>query len=349
MAKPTEILMRRKIYFALGLFLLAAPALAEGAKVPAAPAFKITKLVSDQAGKAKHSDPNLVNAWGLSQAPGGPIWVSDNGTGLSTVYDEGTGQNTGTVVTIPQGAPSGTVYVPIGTGFQISENGNSADALFLFDSEAGIISGWSPSVDPNNAVVGYDGSANGSVYKGLALDPATKLLFAADFTNNQVQIFDNKFNVKGAFTDKSLTGYAPFDVAIINGDVYVAFGKQAKKCCDEKHGAGLGYIEVFDESGKLLKQLVAHGKLNAPWGMAIAPSTFGSFAGALLVGNFGDGHINVYDPSTGKDLGALGDKNGKPLVIDGLWALDAAPSGKITFGAGPDDENHGLLGMISPK
>jgi uncharacterized protein (TIGR03118 family) len=336
--------MKREISLAFGLLLLGSSA---WAGAPAAPVVKITKLVADQTGKAKNTDPNLVNAWGLSQAPGGPVWVSDNGTGLSTVYDQGTGLNTGIVVTIPGGAPTGTVYNT--SGFNISENGTTGSAIFIFDSEPGMISGWNPSVDASNAVVAYDGSAQGSVYKGLAIDTSSQLLFAADFHNNQVQIFDSSWNLKGSFTDKTLPKrFAPFDVAVISGNVYVTFAKQDKAKHDEVDGPGLGYVDVFSENGKLMKQLTGQGPLNAPWGMTIAPSTFGSFAGALLVGNFGDGWINAFD-SNGTYLGALTDKNGAPIAIDGLWGLDPVPNGKITFSAGPKKESHGLLGLITAK
>ena len=153
-----------------------------------------------------------------------------------------------------------------------------------------------------------------------------------------------------SFTDTKLKGYAPFNVAIINGKVYVAFAKQGKVCCDEKHGAGLGAIDVFDESGTLLQQLVAKGgALNAPWGMTIAPSSFNEFAGALLVGNFGDGKINAYDSNSGSFIGTLSKKTGAPLVISGLWGLDPVPSGDITFTAGIKDESHGLMGLITAK
>lgn len=337
--------MRTKISLALGLLLLASPAWA--GNVPATPVFKITKLVSDQAGKAKNTDPNLVDAWGLSQAPGGPVWVSDNGTGLSTVYDAGTGFNEGIVVTIPQGFPTGNVYNT--AGFDVSENGKSGSPAFIFDSEAGIISGWAPSVDAANAIVAYDGSAQGSVYKGLAIDLSSKLLFAADFANNQVQIFDSSWNLVGSFTDTSLPKrYAPFNVAIINGNVYVTFAKRDKSGHDEIDGPGLGYVDVFNESGTLLQQLTGQGPLNAPWGMVIAPSKFGSFAGDLLVGNFGDGWVNAFDPSTGAYIGPLSTSKG-PIAIDGLWALDPVPSGDVTFSAGPRKEKHGLLGLITVK
>jgi uncharacterized protein (TIGR03118 family) len=330
------------------MFLASSVLAGESAVKPAGnTAFKITRLVSNQTGKAKNTDPNLVNAWGLSQAPGGPVWVSDNGTGLTTVYDEGTGQNTGTVVTIPEGDPTGQVYVPSGSGFDVSENGKNGASLFIFDSEAAIISGWSPSVDAGNAVVAYDGSANGSVYKGLALDPSSDLLFAADFANDQVQVFNNQFSLQTSFTDSGLKGYGPFNVAIINGDVYVAFAKQDKSKHNEIDKLGDGYIDVFSESGTLIKQLVAKGELDAPWGLAIAPSTFGSFAGDLLVGEFGGNRIDAYDLTNGDYLGVLSDKKGKPLSINNVWALDPVPSGDITFSAGPGNEKDGLLGLIT--
>ncbi|HTT83004.1 MAG TPA: TIGR03118 family protein [Rhizomicrobium sp.] len=341
--------MRTGILLAIGAMLLASSALAgEGTSKPAsAPAFKITKLVSNQSGKAKNTDANLVDAWGLSQAPGGPVWVSDNGTGLSTVYDEGSGDNTGIVVTIPDGNPTGQVYVPSGAGFDVTENGKTGASVFLFDSEAGVISGWSPSVDQDNAIIGYDSSANGSVYKGLALDTSDDLLFAADFANDQVQVFNNQFSLQSSFTDSSLKGYGPFNLAVINGDLYVAFAKQDKSKHDEIDKLGDGYIDVFSESGTLIKQLIAKGELDAPWGLAVAPSTFGSLAGDLLVGNFGNGWINAYDLSTGAYIGALSDKKGAPLAINGLWALDPVPSGDITFSAGPNKEKNGLLGLLT--
>jgi uncharacterized protein (TIGR03118 family) len=337
--------MTPKISFAIGLMLLASPAFATGVKTPAG-GFAITNLVSDQAGVAQTTDPDLVNPWGISHITGGPNWVSDNGTDKSTVYNRTNGAKSLTVNVVS--APTGTV-ANSGGGFVISENGRDGSAAFLFDTEAGTILGWSSSVDASNAVVAVDNSAKGSVYKGLALDSTSKQLYTADFTNNKVQIYDTNFSLTKSFTDKSLPKrFAPFNVQMLGGKLYVAFAKRERGGSDEVAGKGLGYVDVFDTSGNLLTHLVANGKLNAPWGMTIAPASFGSLAGALLVGNFGDGKINAYDANTGDYLGALKGADGKALKIDGLWAVDSGPANnQITFTAGPDDESHGLLGLIT--
>jgi uncharacterized protein (TIGR03118 family) len=332
--------MRTEIKLALVLLLMASPAVAAGkaGKAPKATYFTVTNLVSNQSGMAKNTDTNLINPWGLSQASASsPLWVSDNGTGLSTVYQQGTGNNEGLVVTIPNGSPTGTVYVPSGTGFEITENGKSADATFLFDSDTGYITGWNSSVDATNAVVAY--SSTSSNYTGLAIDSSSKLLFATDFANNAVQVFDNTFTLKTSFTDTSLpAGFAPYNVAVINGDLYVTFAS---------FGSNKGYVDVFDESGNLQKHLIKGNKLDIPWGLAVAPTSFGKYAGALLVGNLGNGQINAYNISSGKRLGTLSTAKGKPIVEDGLWSLDAAPSGDITFSAGPNGYADGLIGLIT--
>jgi uncharacterized protein (TIGR03118 family) len=237
------------------------------------------------------------------------------------------------------------------SGFVVKEGMKQGPSYFMFDSEAGIISGWNPTVDSANAIVAVDNSSKGSVYKGLALDQADLLLFAADFHNNQVQVYDNTFKLVTSFTDKGLPKhFAPFNVAFLNGQLYVAFAKREKGGDDEVDKKGLGYVDVFDTSGNLKKRLISNDPLDAPWGMAIAPSGFGAFAGDLLVGNFGNGRINVFDPKTGDPLGTLSDKHGKPLKIDGLWGLQPGPdSNKVTFAAGPDDESHGLLGDIEAR
>jgi uncharacterized protein (TIGR03118 family) len=348
-----EFEMKTQFGLALGVLLFASPAFAvdTSGKEPAGNSFKITKLVADQSGKAKKTDPNLINPWGLSQAPGQPVWVSDNGTNLSTLYNRKNGDPQSLVVSIPQGAPTGTVYVPSGIDFQVTENGKSGAASFLFDSEAGVISGWAGNVDEANAIVAVDNSANGSVYKGLALDTSAKLLYAANFCKNQVEVYNTQFQLVNTFTDTSLpAGYAPFNVTDVNGTLYVSFAKQQSgPCHDEVDGSGLGYVDSFNTSGVLVKQLVAGGELDAPWGMTIAPANFGKFGGDLLVGNFGNGWINAYNPSTGAFVGTLDTTKGGPIAIDGLWALDNGPAkNQVSFSAGPKGETHGLLGIVTP-
>jgi uncharacterized protein (TIGR03118 family) len=323
-----------------------------GAEAGTVTTYQVTPLVSDQEGVAPNTDTDLVNPWGLAQATdSAPVWVSDNATNKSTIYNRTTGIKQSPVVNIPNGAPTGIAYAPPGSGFSITENGRTSDSIFLFDTESGAIEGWTSSVDPDNAVIAVDRSAEGDVYKGLALDTATHLLFAADFANNRVRVFDNQFNLVNSFTDKSLPRrFAPFNVAMFNGNLYVAFAKRERGGTDEVAGKGLGYIDVFTTGGVLVTHLVANGSLNAPWGMTVAPSSFGTFSGALLVGNFGDGKINAFDPATGDHLGKLARSDGRSLRIDGLWALDAGPgSGNVMFSAGPKDETHGLLGLISPS
>ena len=335
--------MKPRFGTALGLLLLASTAFTAPADAGSS-VFKVIPLVSNQQGQAPDYDPNLVNPWGLSQAPGNqPVWASDTGTGLSTVYKQKSGKNTGIVVTIPGGGPTGTVYSP-GIGFPITENGTTQDAQFIFDGFAGNISGWNPSVDAKNAIVAVDNSANGSFYTGLAIDPNSKLLFAADFATDQIEVYDSNWNKVTSFTDTSLpAGFTVFNVAVIHGNLYVAFTK------DFFFGkSGNGYVDVFTESGTLLQQLIAQGPLNAPWGMTVAPSTFGAYAKSLLVGNLDDGKINAFDIKTGTYLGTLSNEKGQPIVISGLWALDPVPKGEVTFSAGPDFYYDGLIGIIRP-
>ena len=343
--------MSSKIKFAAGFLLFVSPAFAGLTPIPTTHArVTVAPLVADQKGKAPNTDPNLVNAWGISLDDEGELWVSDNGTDLVTAYDSNTGVPTGTAINIPMGAPTGNVYVPDGVDFQISENGKSGRAELLFDTESGAIEGWNEDVDENNAVVAVDNSANGAVYKGLTVDAGTQQLYAANFTKNQVEVYDTSFHLVNTFTDSALPkGYAPFNVADINGLLYVAFAERAKACCDEIGRPHLGYVDVFDTSGQLVQRLISKGKLSAPWGMTIAPAGFGTLAGDLLVGNFGDGRINAFDPASGKFLGTLRSQNGAILKIDGLWGLIAGPSdGQLTFAAGPADESHGLVGLLSP-
>jgi len=333
--------MKAHIGLATALSLIASPVLAAG--------YTIVPQISDQPGVAPVQDTDLVNPWGLAQLSNtAPVWTSDNGTDKSTFYDRTSGTKKSPIVAISPGAPTGIAAATGGMTFVVTEGSDSGNCVFFFDTESGVISCWASSVDSTNAIIGFDGRGNGAVYKGLAADPTNKHLLTADFVNNKVQIIDQSWTQVGAFTDKNLPkGYAPFNVAVLNGQLYVAFAKRKKHSIDEAHGAGLGYVDVFDLKGKLQKQLIANGALNAPWGLAIAPSQFGAFANDLLVGNFGDGHVNVYDPNTGAYLGTLSTKKGKALKIDGLWALDPGPgNNQVQFSAGPNDETHGLIGLI---
>lgn len=332
--------MKSKIVLALGLSLLASAAMAGG--------YKVTPQVSDQSGKAPNTDASLVNAWGLAQgSDSAPVWVSDNATNVSTFYSRSTGSKVGQVA-VTGGAPTGIVAGP-GTGFNVTESGKSGSSIFIFDTENGTIEGWAPSVNAAKTIIAYNGS-KGSSYKGLAYDPASGHLFAADFTKNQVQVFDNTFKLIGHFTDTTLPAhYAPFNVTVLNGKLYVAFAKRKPNSIDEVDKLGDGYVDVFSTSGTLTTQLIKGDPLDAPWGMTIAPSGFGSFAGDLLVGNFGNGWINVFNPTTGANLGWLSNPASKPLAIDGLWALDNGPgTSTVQFSAGPSGESHGLLGLITP-
>jgi uncharacterized protein (TIGR03118 family) len=319
--------------------------------------FTIVNEVSDLGGTPT-TDPLLVNPWGLSQgSAAGPLWVANNGTGTSTLYNFSTFAKIPLNVTIPgaggaQGTPTGTTFTNLDKNtFRISENGVTGHSIFLFDGQDGTISGWSPTVNLHNAIIAVDLSGNGASFFGLTLQNlgSASQIYAADFGNKRVDVFNNQFQMVGSFTDPSVPdGYAPWNVQALGDKIYVAFALRDEDEPEEIHGAGLGIIEVFDTAGHKLQTLVPPGgALNSPWGMTIAPASFGQFAGKLLVGNFGDGKINVYDPDSGALLGTLS-SSGTPLAIDGLWALRPGPDGTVVFSAGIDDETHGLVGVIRP-
>jgi uncharacterized protein (TIGR03118 family) len=323
-------------------------------------------LVSDGFVAADHVDAGLVNAWGIAFNPFGPVWVADNGTGLSTLYD-GAGNPVPLIVQIPgpaggdpTGNPTGIVF-NASTGFVVSNGTASGASRFIFATEGGVIAGWAPNVDSTHAIRVIDSSADGAIYKGLALSAggAGSLLYATDFHNNRIDVFDSSFNAvtlpAGAFTDPGMSaGFAPFGIQAINGDVYVSYAKQDADHHDDVAGAGLGFVDAFDPNGHFIRRVVTRGRLNAPWGMAVAPAGFGRFANCLLVGNFGDGRINAYDLASGEFAGALAAPNGKPIKIDGLWGLAfgngfaGQPVDTLFFTAGPGDEEHGLYGRIDP-
>lgn len=317
--------------------------------------FVVVNKVADMASAgAVTTDPLLVNPWGLSQAPGGPLWTSNEGTGTSTLYDFTSFAKVPLDVVIPgvggaQGHPTGTTFTNFDpASFLVTANGVTGHSLFLFDSLDGTISAWSPAVDLTHAITVADLSSTGAVFTGLTIrNGEAARLYAADFANNRVDMFDSQFHMTGSFTDSSLpAGYAPFNVQTLGNKVYVAYALSDGG--EEVVGAGLGYVVVFSQGGEKLQTLVANGPLNAPWGLTIAPASFGKFAGALLVGNFGDGKVNAFDAKTGAFLGALDSGDAGPLSIEGLWALRPGPNGSVVFSAGPEDETHGLVGVIRP-
>jgi uncharacterized protein (TIGR03118 family) len=321
-------------------------------------------LVSDLPPHAEHRDRNLVNPWGISFSPTSPFWISDNGTGLVTVYD-GNGNPAPAaspiIVTVPPAGGGTPPSAPTGQVFN-STSGFLLDgvnkALFLFATEDGTISEWNPMVDATNAKLKVDNSASGTVYKGLAIG-ATGFLYAADFHGRKIDWFNPDFSPvvnPTAFLDATIPlDFAPFNIQNLGGLLYVTYAKQDADKKDDVPGAGLGYVDVFDLSGTLLRRFASQGTLNAPWGLAIAPPNFGDFSNALLVGNFGDGRINAFSLSDGAFLGQMLEPSSGPLVIDGLWALtfgnggQAGSPGILYFTAGIDDENHGLFGEIHPQ
>jgi uncharacterized protein (TIGR03118 family) len=326
-------------------------------------AFKQRNLVSDIAGVARITDRNLVNPWGLAAGPSTPLWVADNGTGVSTIYS---GAIHGSipviqplVVTIPGGAPTGAVFNPTDR-FVVQAGGASGPARFIFASEVGQITAWSPDVPPATQAQ-PEVTTPGAVYKGIALAHTRKgpRLYATDFHDARIDVFDGHFAPvslpPGAFVDNAIpSGFAPFNIQLLDGRLYVTYAMQDADAHDDVPGPGLGFVDVYDVKGHLLKRLVSQGNLNAPWGLVIAPRHFGGFGGDLLVGNFGDGLINAYDPFDGHFDGQLVNKDGNPIQIDGLWALRfgngvfGSPRDLI-FSAGIADEAHGLLGKITPR
>jgi uncharacterized protein (TIGR03118 family) len=355
-----------KLTAALGLLaaLAALPALGQH--------YNVTDLIADQTSTAPSAtnppDSNLVNSWGMSRASASPWWISDNGTGKTSFYN-GTGasvliNNPDDFVTIPvrkgQTAPTnptGTVFNYTG-GFQVGPN---APAIFIFVTEDGTISGWNPGVDRKNAILKAD--PKGAIFKGcsIAMWSGAPFLYVTDFGTASVDVFDANFKPvplpSWAFRDSRIpSSYSPFNIQNVGGNLVVTFAKQETKgAVDEEHGPGLGFISIFDPAGHLLQRLEHNNLLNAPWGIALAPSDFGVFSHRLLIGNFGDGTIHAFNLLTGKLEGTLLDAaTGNPLTVDGLWGLNfgggTAASGaanELFFTAGPNDESDGLLGKIT--
>jgi uncharacterized protein (TIGR03118 family) len=328
-------------------------------------AFTVTNLVSDEPGIALVQDPNLVNAWGIGLGPtGGNFWVSANGTDTSTVYSGDVNGSpfvkSSLVVSIPGGAPTGQVFNAT-SDFAVSSGASSGPALFVFVSEDGSITGWNPNVPlpPTSTSAQVGTTVPGAIYKGVALanNGTANLLYAANFSDHRIDVFDTNFQpvtLTGTFADRKVpAGYAPFNIQNLGGKLYVTYAKPDESGEDDVPGHGRGFVAVFDTNGNLVKHLVSHGQLNAPWGLALAPSDFGKFGGALLVGNFGDGRIHAYNADRGNHIGVLRGPNHKPIEIEGLWGITfgngvtAGDANAIYFAAGPEDETHGLFGKIT--
>jgi uncharacterized protein (TIGR03118 family) len=335
-----------------------------------ASAFAFTNLAADTSSNgALNVDPNLKNPWGVVFGPNTPVWVANNHMQNSTLYD-GTGTPQQLKVSMPATfGPTGIVFNGSATDFMVTAAAKTGSAKFIFSGEGGMIGGWSPTVDGTNIVTTYPaagGNSGGAIYKGLAIakNGTASFLYATDFHNNKIDVFDTSFAKQtlgaGAFTDPKLpAGYAPYGIqTILNGtngapQIYVSYAKQDADAEDNVSGAGLGMVDIYDVNGTLIKELIMPGgALNGPWGMALAPSDFGTLSNTLLVGNFGDGVINGYDPASGTFMGAVTDSSGHPVAMPGLWGIafgnDAfnQPHNALFIAAGTNDEANGVYGRI---
>ncbi|HEX3476587.1 MAG TPA: TIGR03118 family protein [Kofleriaceae bacterium] len=338
--------------------------------------YKQTNLVSNRGDQgATSTDGNLQNPWGMAWAPGGAAWVANNGTRTSTLY---TGEGhlvpgpppKNLVVEIPD-APTGLVWNPVPGQFRFHDPddtarpGSTVAAAFLFSGEEGKISAWSPDlINTKQAVVVVPASKPAAVYKGLAFGTnSSNFIFATNFAAGEVEVYDSNFKEIShdgkhgkMFHDPQMPkDYAPFGIANINEDLFVTFAKRSKDKPreEEEHGDGLGIVDVFKTNGELIHRFASHHRLNAPWGVTMATKNFGKFAGAILIGNFGNGQINAFDYRSGNFLGTLERPDGKPLVIEGLWSLgfgnfSEADTDELYFTAGINDEADGLFGEIAP-
>jgi len=349
-------------------------------------AYAVVPLVSDLSGAAQFRDPVLQNAWGVAFTPAGsPFWVADNATGCATLYN-GDGTKVALQVSIPlpgnvvpatdcqpvnppptttPAAPTGIIWNPTtnpATAFLVP--GTNLPASFIFVTEDGTISAWTGGLNPaNHAVQAVDNSKNprpgfGAVYKAVAFGTNVNgdFIYATNFRAGTVDVFDHNYkpvSTDGGFVDPNIpAGFAPFGIQKIDGDLFVSYAKQNALAHDDVAGRGNGFVDVFDTDGHLLRRFASGGPLNSPWGMTRASFAFGRFSGLILIGNFGDGRVNVFD-SRGESVGELRDSRGKPLVIDGLWTLTLGGGAKsspdtVYFSAGPNGETDGLFGTIVP-
>ncbi len=349
--------MNRKLHVYCAMFAFVATGIRPAFSQGAANAYIQHNLVSDIAGMADVTDSHLVNPWGISESTGSPFWVSNQGTATSTLYN-GSGVASATIVTVPSGATKQSLTGPTGqvqnssTGFVLS---NSKASSFIFATQDGTISAWNGGTV---STVMVDNSSSGAVYTGLAIYAGSPMLYAANFNSGKIEVYDTNFHattVTGGFTDPNLpSGYAPYNIWNLGGKLYVTYAVQNSSKNEPVAAAGNGLVDVYDTNGNLLQRLASNGPLNAPWGVAIAPATFGAFGGALLVGNFADGTINAFNLTSGSSLGALQTTSGTPIAIPGLWALifgngkNGGDPNTLYFSAGIQNQAHGLLGSIAP-
>jgi uncharacterized protein (TIGR03118 family) len=372
--KEKEKPMKRKFChcskaLAAGILALATIPLISHAAAPSTNAgYSQLFIVSDivTVPPAAHQDSHLVNPWGIVASPSS-VWVNDNGPGLLTTYSA-TGNPSKTTVNIPgpgggSGTPNGLALNTTGE-FVITNGSKHAASTYLMATEDGTIVAWNQSVTGTNAVIVINRTNVDAVYKGVAIALDTNgaaHIYASNFHSQMLDEFDGHFNYVQSFTDPNLPGaFAPFNVRTIRGRLFVTFAKKADpNSHDDEAGPGNGFIDIFDTDGTLLRQFAAHDVLNSPWGMAVAPNSFGKFSHALLVGNFGDGKINAYDLLTGKVLGHFVTSTGTDLVIDGLWGLTFEKdevldqesnftAQRLYFTAGPNHEADGVLGILRP-
>ncbi len=341
--------------------LLTLGASSSGARTAKLMGYTVTPLVSDQKGVAPTRDKNLVNAWGLTASSTSPWWSANNGTDTSTLY-MGDGSIVPLVVKV-KGAPTGTVFNG-STDFVVKHGSDHGPSVFLFATESGTILGWNPAVPPpppsTKAFVIIDRSNVDAEYKGLAIASTAQgnFLYATDFHNRRVDVFNGmkqRVHTKGMFVDTAIPkSYAPFGIQNIGGNIFVTYAKVGPTG-DDVAGHGHGFVDEYDAMGNLMGRVATHGALNSPWGLAMAPADFGPASGDLLVGNFGNGKVNAFRWSGGawNYAGKLRMDNGKPVKIDGLWALEfgngaaAGPTNSLYFTSGPDEESHGLFGSIT--
>ena len=305
-------------------------------------------------------DPNLVNAWGLAFGADGALWVANNGTGTATSYSQA-GAKLPRTVAVPSavagepGVPTGAIY-NASADFIIPGTGAGPTlgaALLIFAGEDGTISAWNNSTG-SAAVLMADRSAHDAVYKGIAmaLNGDGMFLYLTNFKQNSIDVFDAGFQFVTSFTDATIpAGYAPFGIQNIGNRLFVTYAKQkGPDNEDDDPGVGNGFVDVFTPAGALVRRFASHGSLNSPWGIALAPAGLGRFSGDILIGNFGDGMIGAYDPTSGTLVDMLRAPGGAPVSIPGVWGLGFAPSSTtLFFSAGPNDESHGLVGTLTPR